>query len=131
MLGWADVFVALFASHHVGDYLLQTEWQAVNKHGGLSGPPAARRALFSHIATYTLSFVPAMIWLWSSRGAWVFGVLALIAIPHLIQDDGRALAAYSIRVKKADIDANPMLAAALDQSFHLLALFGTALLVGS
>lgn len=128
---WVEVFVVFVMSHLVGDYLLQTEWQAVNKPGGLSGPPEARGALFSHIATYTLSFVPAMIWLWSSQGAWVFGVAALIAVPHLIQDDGRVLAAYSIRVKKADIDANRLLAAALDQSFHLLALFGTALLVGS
>lgn len=128
---WVEVFVVFVMSHLVGDYLLQTEWQALNKHGGLSGPPGARRALFSHIATYTLSFVPALIWLWSSRGAWVFGIAALIAVPHLIQDDGRLLAAYSIRVKKADIDANRLLAAALDQSFHLLILFGTALLVGT
>ena len=34
-------------------------------------------------------------------------------------------------VKKADIRANPSLGAALDQSFHLLALFGLALLAGS
>jgi Protein of unknown function (DUF3307) len=125
---WVEVFVVFVMCHLVGDYLLQTEWQAVNKHGGLSGPPEARRALLSHIATYTLSFVPAMVWLWGSRGAWVLGLLAVIAIPHLIQDDGRLLAGYSLRVKKADIDANPLLAAALDQSFHLLALFGTALL---
>ena len=56
---------------------------------------------------------------------------AAIAIPHLIQDDGRLLTSYSLRVKKADITANPLLGAALDQSFHLLALFLTALLVGS
>ena len=33
-------------------------------------------------------------------------------------------------VKKADIRANPSLSAALDQSFHLLALFITAIIVG-
>ena len=33
-------------------------------------------------------------------------------------------------VKKADLDANPSLGAALDQAFHFLALFLTALLAG-
>jgi hypothetical protein len=64
-------------------------------------------------------------------GAWVFGVAALIAIPHLIQDDGQLLQRYALTVKKADIVANPSLGAAVDQSFHLLALFLTALLAGN
>lgn len=127
---WVEVFAVFLVCHLVGDYMLQTEWQAVNKAGGLTGSREMRRALFSHIATYTLSFVPALIWLWSSIGPWVFGVAAVIAVPHLIQDDGRLLADYSIRVKKADLATNPPLAAALDQSFHILALFLTALLVG-
>ena len=128
---WVEVFAVFVVSHLVGDYMLQTEWQAVNKHGGLTRPPATRRALFSHIVTYTLSFVPALIWLWSSLGPWVFGVAALIAIPHLIQDDGRLLAGYSIRSRRPTSAPTRLLAAALDQSFHLLALFLTALLVGS
>ena len=49
---------------------------------------------------------------------------------HLVwtQDDGRLLARYSMTVKKADITRNLSLSAALDQSFHLIALFLTALL---
>jgi hypothetical protein len=126
---WVEVFAVFFVSHEVGDYMLQTDWQAMNKRGGLSGPSVRRRALFSHIATYTLSFVPALIWLWDS---WHWGVLwiaAAIAIPHLIQDDGRLLTRYARIVKKADLDAHPALGAALDQAFHFLALFLTALLV--
>jgi hypothetical protein len=72
-----------------------------------------------------------MIWLWDSLQAGVFGIAALIAIPHLIQDDGRLLTSYARTVKNADIKANPSLGAALDQSFHLLALFLTALLAGT
>jgi Protein of unknown function (DUF3307) len=128
---WVEVFAVFVVSHVVGDYMLQTDWQAAHKHGGLTGSPTQRRALLSHIATYTLAFVPALIWLSSSVHAWVFGVAAVIAIPHLIQDDGRLLADYARTVKNADIAANPGLGAALDQSFHLLALFLTALLVGS
>jgi hypothetical protein len=125
---WVEVFAVFVVSHLVGDYLLQTEWQALNKHGGLTGTPEMRRALFSHIATYTISFIPALAWLWSTDGAAVFGVAALIAIPHLIQDDGRLLYAFARVVKKADLGANPGLALAVDQSFHVLALFGAALL---
>jgi hypothetical protein len=127
---WVEVFAVFVVSHLVGDYLLQTEWQALNKHGGLSGSPTMRRALVSHIATYTLAFVPALIWLASSLNAGVFGVAALIAIPHLIQDDGRLLGSYARTFKGADLGTNPELSASLDQSFHLLALFLTALIAG-
>jgi Protein of unknown function (DUF3307) len=128
---WVEVFAVFIVSHLVGDYLLQTDWQAVHKHGGLSRVEPNRRALLSHIFTYTLAFVPALIWLLSSVRAGVIGVAALIAIPHLIQDDGRALAAYARAVKRADLGANRSLAAALDQAFHVLALFLLALLVGT
>ena len=125
---WVEVFAVFVVSHLVGDYMLQTEWQALNKRGALAGSATQRRALVSHIATYTLAFVPSLIWLWPSRHAGVVWVAALIAIPHLIQDDGTLLAGYARLVKKADIRANPSLGAALDQPFHLVTLFGIALL---
>jgi hypothetical protein len=125
---WVEVFAVFAVSHLAGDYLLQTEWQALNKRGGLTGSDVQRRALRSHIATYTLAFVPGLIWLWKSNGPGVFGLAALIAIPHLIQDDGSLLYSYAKAVKKADIEQNPSLGAAIDQSFHVLALFLTALL---
>jgi Protein of unknown function (DUF3307) len=125
---WVEIFAVFLVSHAVGDYMLQTDWQARHKHGGLGRDPIKRRALVSHIATYTVAFVPGLIWLISSLHGWVVGIAAVIAIPHLIQDDGRLLSRYSLVVKKADLAANPSLALALDQSFHLLALFLTALL---
>ena len=127
---WVEVFAVFVVSHVVGDYMLQTEWQARNKHGGLTGTRTMRCALVSHVTTYTLAFVPAMIWLWPSRGPAVFGFAALIFVPHLIQDDGSLLALYARAIKKADIEQNPSLGIALDQSFNLLALFLTALLAG-
>ena len=130
-MSWVEVFVVFFVSHEVGDYLLQTDWQAMHKRGGLASPGVRRRALLSHIATYTLAFVPALIWLWDSVQWGVIGVAALIAIPHLIQDDGRLLTEYARLVKKADLNANPSLGAVLDQAFHFVALFLVALLVGS
>jgi len=130
MRPWAQVFLVFVVSHLLGDYLWQTEWQALNKRGGLSGSAVQRRALLSHIATYTLAYVPALIWLWAGLHAWVFAVAAGIALPHMIQDDGRLLERYSMTVKKADITRNLSLSAALDQSFHLIALFITAVIVG-
>ncbi len=126
---WVEVFAVFVVSHLVGDYLLQTEWQALHKYGGLTGSWTMRRALFSHVGTYTLAFVPSLVWLGGSVARAV-GVAALIAVPHLIQDDGRLLTSYARTVKGADIRANASLWMALDQSFHILILFGTALLVG-
>ncbi len=127
---WVEVFVVFFVSHEVGDYLLQTDWEAMNKRGGLGSDPTKRRALLSHIATYTLSFVPALIWLVSSLHAWIVLLAVGIAVPHMVQDDGRLLTSYARVVKKADLNANPSLGAVLDQAFHFLALFIAALLVG-
>jgi hypothetical protein len=127
---WVEVFAVFVVSHAVGDYMLQTEWQALHKRGGLSGPAVSRRALGTHVATYTLAFVPSFVWLWGCLGAETIGIAALISVPHLIQDDGRLLGGYARVVKGADLSANPALAASLDQSFHLLALFLVALLAG-
>ena len=128
---WVEVFAAFVVCHLVGDYLLQTDWQALHKRGGLGADPVARRALMSHIANYTLAFVPALVWLSDDIGAWAIATGALIAVPHWIQDDGRLLTAYIRRVKHADPLANLSVAAAADQSFHFVALFLTALLVGN
>ena len=127
---WVEVFAAFVVCHLVGDYLLQTDWQALHKRGGLGSDPVSRRALVSHIATYTLAFVPALIWLADDISASAIGIGALVAIPHMVQDDGRLLTAYMLRVKHTDPKAHPGVAAAADQTFHILALFLTALLAG-
>jgi hypothetical protein len=127
---WVEVFAVFVIAHLVGDYLLQTDWQASNKRGGLTGTPEMRRALLSHVATYTLAFVPGLFWLASNVGEGI-GIALLIAIPHGIQDDGRLLGRYALAVKKADLSEIPAVGAAVDQSFHMLALFLTALLVGT
>ena len=126
---WEEVFAVFVLCHLAGDYLLQTDWQARNKHCGLSGDPVARRALLTHIATYTLAFVPALAWLWDDIGAGALLAAAAIALPHLVQDDGRAIYAYLRRVKGCDPVSEPLVAAAVDQTFHLLALFAVALVV--
>jgi hypothetical protein len=129
-VGWSELFIVFFLSHLAGDYLLQTEWQASHKRGGLGADPEARRALVSHVATYTLAYLPALIWVATERDV-LTAVLAgvLVALPHLLIDDARALTAYIDRVKHVPPPAPPTLFAAVDQSTHLLCLFAVALLV--
>ena len=126
-----EVFAIFIVCHLVGDYLLQTDWQAMNKRGGLGQNAEARRALARHIASYTLAFVPAFVWLASEIGLLLVPVVALITVPHWIQDDGRLLTLYIRKVKGGDAAANPSVAAAADQSFHFATLLAVAFLAGS
>lgn len=130
-MAWVEVFAVFVVSHLVGDYLLQTEWQASHKRGGLGPDPTARRALVMHVTTYTLAFVPALAWLADDIGVAVVGVAALIFVPHLVQDDGRLLRAYIGRVKGLGATTNPTVFAAVDQTFHLVTLFAIALLAAA
>jgi Protein of unknown function (DUF3307) len=128
-VSWVEVFAVLIVSHLVGDYLLQTDWQARHKRGGLGRDPVARRALLSHVSTYTLAFLPAFIWIASQLDAiWAIAAAVLIFIPHLMIDDGRFVRLYMSRVKGANgLDLS--LAASVDQSFHILSLWLVAMLV--
>jgi hypothetical protein len=129
-VSWVDVLAVFIVAHMVGDYLFQTDWQARHKRGGLSGG-VALRALSAHVATYTLAFVPALIWIGGEVGAgWAVLAGALVALPHMVVDDSRIVRAYLAHVKRApgfDIS----LAASVDQSFHVLSLCLVALLVGA
>ena len=128
---WVEVFAVFLVCHLAGDYLLQTDWQALHKRNGLSGGPEAFRALFSHVTTYTLAFVPALIWIGGDLSALeVAAVAGLIFGPHLVQDDGRLLGRYMKAVKGSEAAENLPVAAMVDQSFHYLTLFLIALLVG-
>lgn len=125
---WVEVFAVFGVSHLVGDFLLQTDWQARNKQGGLGADPVKRRALAEHILTYTLAFVPALVWIGLEVDLLRAVIVAVVvAVPHWIQDDGRLLSGYIARVK-GPADSSVGLRIAVDQSFHALALFGAALL---
>lgn len=130
-MSWGAVFVAFFATHQMGDYLLQTDWQATHKRGGLGRDPAARRALFAHTFTYSLAYVPVFIWIQTRLGWDTLLIAAAVSIPHLVQDDGRLLRAYLRNVKRMDPVANHVVAALVDQALHMIALFGAALLVSA
>jgi Protein of unknown function (DUF3307) len=129
---WVEIFAVFTVSHLAGDFLLQTDVQAMHKRGGLGGNGISPRSLLSHTLTYTLAFVPALIWLAGDLGLLkTIGVALLIALPHMLQDDGRLLDAYMRKVKGVGDPKPGGLLIAVDQSFHLLALFLVALLAGN
>lgn len=128
---WIEIFAVFAVSHLVGDLVLQTNWQAINKRGGLfTGPAESRRALAAHTLSYTLAFVPALIWLADDLGAGALvAAVLIVAVPHGIQDDGRLLEIFALRVKRMEPTEYPVVYLLLDQSLHLVALFLTALLL--
>jgi hypothetical protein len=121
-------FPEFFVSHHIGDYLLQTDFQALNKPGGLmSEDQRSRRALANHGLTYTAAFLPALVGVARRAGIpRAVGVAALITLPHLAIDDGRLVAAYMQRVKHTEADEVPGLAQNVDQSMHIVCLWVAA-----
>jgi hypothetical protein len=130
-VSWVSVLAGFLVAHMVGDYLLQTDWQARHKRGGLTNGGVSRKALVCHVTTYTLAFLPAFVWIGTTLD--VAGALAaaiLVYVPHLIIDDGRVVAFYLLRVKRAE-GLNLGLAASVDQSFHVLSLFLAAMVIGA
>jgi hypothetical protein len=122
---WVDVFAAFLACHVGGDFILQTEWQALTKVQGLDSPDG-RRALFAHVSTYTLVFLPVLVWIANDRSVGRAVLVAvLIAVPHVLVDDGHMLRGWLRVVKHVDAPA-PSLRLMVDQSFHIVCLFGAA-----
>jgi Protein of unknown function (DUF3307) len=122
---WVGVFGAFLACHVGGDFILQTEWQALTKVQGL-GTHDGRRALLSHVSIYTLVFAPVLVWIANDRSVGrAIVVAALIAIPHVLVDDGHMLRGWMRQVKHVDQPA-PSLRLMVDQSFHIVCLFGAS-----
>jgi hypothetical protein len=129
-VSWVSVFAGFLVAHMVGDYLLQTDWQARHKRGGLTDR-VAFRALFSHVTTYTLAFVPAFVWIATELDVgWAAVAAVLVFVPHLLIDDGRVVRLYLSRVKHVE-GFDVAIASSVDQSFHVLSLWLVALLIGA
>jgi hypothetical protein len=130
---WVDIFAVLLVAHLLGDFLLQTEWQALNKHGGLvEHDPVKRRALLMHVATYAVPCLPVFAWVADKEGAGAAAACAAATLgTHLIQDDGTLLVWYVKRIKKTTAPFGSPLWMAIDQSCHVAFLFAAALLGAS
>ena len=129
---WSEVFIVLLVCHLAGDFILQTEWQALHKLGGLGRDPERRRALVLHVTTYSIPVLAALVLVAVQRDAGrAVAAAVIIVVTHLIQDDGRLLRAYVKRVKKTDPQFGTPLMIAIDQSFHIVWIFGAALVAAA
>jgi Protein of unknown function (DUF3307) len=127
---WPALFAAFLVCHLGGDLLLQTEWQALTKVQGLDDPEG-RRALMAHATTYTLVYCPALAWIAADKTAVrAAGTAALISVPHVLIDDGRFVRGWLRQVKHSPEPA-PSLRLMVDQSFHVVCLFGAAVMAAS
>jgi hypothetical protein len=126
-VSWSAALLALLVSHAVGDVLLQTDRQARLKARGFEHT-TGRRALGSHVASYMLAFLPALVWIGLEKDAvHALAVAVIVAVTHLGIDDGRLVKAWTRNVKRTADPAAGLLIA-VDQTFHVLCLLGAALI---
>ncbi len=121
----------LVAAHMVGDYLLQTRWQALGKFGWTRD---AVRTRATHCTAYTLAFVPVV---WSTLQDWpsVQGGVAFLAYLwalHFFTDaqrftrtPGELLASLRDQARGREVEPlgpNPWapMPILIDQSLHLV-----------
>ena len=96
--------------HLVGDYLLQTEWQAANKKAaGLQG----WLACLSHCALWTLSVIVFTGW-------WSVKVVLLVFISHIVLDRTYFVAWYLRVLRKGQ---EKWLQIVCDNVMHLVLLW--------
>src|SRR3989338_9869518 len=108
------VFEALLMAHLIGDWILQTEYQALNKMKG----KFFNWALSNHCVVYPAWFVPAF---WCFEISW--SLLSLIFSSHMFLDSRWPVVWWINKVKLTDmktIEALFWLVIAVDQVMHIL-----------
>ncbi len=110
------IFEGLLMAHLLGDWLLQTEWQAQNKASNW-------KALLAHVAVYHIIVFIILYFGFSLRAVPVTTIVVALAVLHAILDRKSAvepiMIALRITVKR---QPERWLAIAVDQSIHLLLL---------
>lgn len=110
------LFEKLFVAHLVADWLLQTEWQALNKDHNY-------RALFSHIGIYSLVIL-SVLWLdFGFQNVTVYLVVGMIALTHAFIDR-RWPVVWFMKTFRLIVERKPKgaLMLGVDQTFHILLL---------
>lgn len=111
-----NLFGWLLLCHVIGDFLIQTESQALRK---AAGKPW-NRAILLHCTTYTAVFVPAVL-----RLAIPMWWLAVLFASHWFLDRRWFVYWWRRNVTRnsaASIAATPWLSIVIDQAFHVLVL---------
>ena len=117
------LFETLLIAHVIGDWLLQTEWQALNK-------ARSWRALLTHVVIYHLVILAALLWKMGTGIPTVYAVVVGLAIVHTIMDRKRPVE-WFMRTMRISVTREPegWLAIAVDQSLHLVWLAAATLIL--
>ena len=73
------LFETLLIAHLCGDFILQTEWQALNKDHNW-------RAMLYHVATYHTIILAVLMYRFGFQNLLIYGVTGILAISHAIID---------------------------------------------
>jgi hypothetical protein len=116
-------FEIMLLTHLCADYLLQTEWQAVNKSRNLF-------ALLSHIAVYHLVMLGVLTWRFGLDPR-VLGVVAILALTHTVMDRRWPILRLMYRLRLV-VNRQPerWLVMVVDQVVHILLLGVAASMLG-
>ena len=110
-----SLFDKLLVAHLIGDWLLQTEWQALNKARNY-------RALFSHVAVYSTVMLGATLLAgFELQDFRVYLVVALFALSHAFIDLGWPVVSF-MKTFRLIVEREPLrwLTMAVDQIFHIV-----------
>lgn len=115
------LFESLLMAHLVGDWLVQTEWQALNKVRNW-------RAMLAHVAVYHLLVLSVLLFRFGWGDARVYLAVGVLALSHGILDRRTPLL-WLMRILHLIQERQPerWLAMAVDQVIHIV-LLGAATL---
>ena len=111
-----SLFIVLYIGHKIGDYLLQTDYQAVNKKDNWI-------ALISHCFIYTLA-VSIMAYVFVGFFNWT--AIFILFISHIIIDRKVFLNWWAKNIKRIRDTEEPAVQPGLielDQAFHYIIVF--------
>lgn len=116
------VFESLILAHLLGDWLLQTEWQAKNK-------SSSWRARWSHVAVYHIVILAVLVVRFGMQDPRVYITVGILAISHAFLDR-RWPVLWLMKTLRISVNNTPerWLIVMIDQSIHIL-LLGLASLV--
>jgi hypothetical protein len=115
------LFESLVIGHILGDWLLQTEWQAENK-------AESWKAMFAHVAVSHAVILIILIIRFGAVATPVYAAVAGLAFTHALLDRKWPVA-WLMRALRISVHRPPerTLTLVVDQSLHFLLLAGAAL----
>lgn len=115
------IFETLVVAHAIGDWLLQTEWQALNK-------ATNWRALITHVLIYHLMTLLMLVFVHGLSGPPLYYAVAALAVTHAILDRQNIVIGF-MKVTRLSLKEKPehWHKIVIDQAIHLVLLGGAAL----